>query len=157
MCETGGVPVKLWPRPPDGWPSEMWSVPYVGSASPGRAPQGSWLGGANCQLFAYGVLSLFGMDCPPLRSSCLWDDRDATTVVCRPQPLDLALFNPDHNPFGAHLGVWMAPDEILHLCREVGRPAVWSPGDFSRRPRYATIVGFKRVTGRLPSENTGGR
>jgi hypothetical protein len=25
-------------------------------------------------------------------------------------------------PYGAHVGLWMAPDEILHLCREVGVP-----------------------------------
>jgi hypothetical protein len=126
----------------------MWAVPYVGSASPGRVPTGSWLNGANCQLFAYGVLGLFGIDCPPLPSSRLWEDRDTTVVVHQPQPLDLALFNAREDPFGAHLGLWMAPDEVVHLCKEVGHPVVWPLEEFARRTRYAAIVGYKRVTRR---------
>jgi hypothetical protein len=140
------MPVSSWPLPPGGWPPGIWDVPYVGSASPGRVPPGAWLTGANCQVFAYGFLSLFGIACPPLPSSRLWRDRDATVVVSEPQPLDLALFNATDDPFGAHLGVWMAPDEIVHLCKEVGHPMVWPLEEFSRRARYDTIVGFKRVT-----------
>jgi hypothetical protein len=120
-------------------------VPYVGSASPGRATPGSWLAGANCQLFAYGVLSLFGITCPPLPSTRLWRDCRATVAVEQPEPLDIALFNATPDPFGAHLGLWMAPDEVIHLCKEVGHPVVWPLDEFSRRARYATVVGFKRV------------
>lgn len=105
----------------------------------------SWLDGSNCQRYAYGVLSLFGSLCPPLRSSDLWADHDATIAVGQPEPLDLVLFNGAEDPYGAHVGLWMAPDEVLHLSGEVGFPAVWPLAEFARRPRYATIVGFKRV------------
>jgi hypothetical protein len=83
---------------------------------------------------------------PPLRSSDLWED-DACTerVTGAPQPLDIALFNPTPDPWGAHLGLWMAEDEILHLNQEMGRPVVWPVATFLERERYATVVGFKRA------------
>jgi hypothetical protein len=36
------------------------------------------------------------------------------------------LLNATHDPFGAHTGVWMAPEEILHLSAEIAVPAVWT-------------------------------
>ena len=64
-----------------------------------------------------------------------------------PEPLDLMLYNKTADPFGAHVAVWMAPGEILHLCHEIGVPAIWTPAMFAARPRYATLIGLKRVTG----------
>jgi hypothetical protein len=122
----------------------MWQVPYVSSAVPGVRAPSSWLQGSNCQRFAYGFLAAFGVACPPLRSSELWSDREFTVEVDDPQPLDLVLFNRKNDPSGAHIGVWMAPDEVLHLSREVGVPAVWNLAEFAARPRYATRIGFKR-------------
>ena len=60
-------------------------------------------------------------------------------------PLDLVLFNENKVAFGAHVALVMADDELLHLCHEVGRPAVWSWSDFRSRPRYGTFIGAKRV------------
>jgi hypothetical protein len=113
------------------------------SAGPGCDRPASWLDGSNCQRFAYGVLALFGLACPPLRSSDLWDDQSSTAVARDPRPLDLVLYNKTDAPFGAHVAVWMAPGEILHLCHEIGVPAVWPPTMFAARPRYATLIGFK--------------
>ena len=62
-----------------------------------------------------------------------------------PEPLDLVLFNFSEESYGAHVGIYMASHEILHLSQEVGRPAVWSFEEFALRPRYSTIVGIKRV------------
>jgi hypothetical protein len=42
----------------------------------------------------------------------------------------------------------MAPDEVLHLSREVGVPAVWPLSDFAARARFIILVGFKRVIAR---------
>jgi hypothetical protein len=70
-------------------------------------------------------------------------------VVRDPEPLDLVLYNKTAIPFSAHVALWMAPGEILHLCHEVGVPVIWSPAIFAARPRYATLIGFKRVTARL--------
>ncbi|MBB6397480.1 cell wall-associated NlpC family hydrolase [Actinomadura coerulea] len=106
--------------------------------------------GANCQLFAYEVLTLFGFDPPDLRSSELWADADFTEPVAAARPYDLVLFNPTQDAWGAHVGVVAGADQILHLCAEVGHPAVWSWQEFRARPRYRTLVGIKRVTRRLP-------
>lgn len=139
--------IRAWPAPRNGWPTVLSQVSYTSSAIPGtNTPPSSWLEGSNCQSFAYGVLSLFGLTCPPLRSSELWNDIDVTAAAEDPRPLDLVLFNATDDPFGAHVGLWMAPDEILHLCGELGRPAVWPLAAFAARPRYATLIGFKRVT-----------
>lgn len=137
-----------WTPPQGGWPSRLFEVPYIASAGPDSTQPPSWLSGSNCQRFAYGLLALFGRPCPPLRSSELWEDRDSTFIVEQPEPLDLVLFNASKDPYGAHVGVWMAVDEVLHLSKEVGAPAVWSIEQFASRPRYATIVGLKRVTAR---------
>jgi hypothetical protein len=103
------------------------------------------VGGANCQLFAYEVLEHFGLRAPPLRSGELWADRDSTVRVETAQPLDLLLFGATDDAYGAHIGVWAGAEEILHLCAEVGRPAVWGPADFAARERYRVVIGIKRV------------
>jgi hypothetical protein len=76
--------------------------------------------------------------------------RAATAVVRDPEPLDLMLYNRTADPFSAHVAVWMAPGEILHLCHEIGVPVIWPPAMFAARPRYATLIGLKRVTARPP-------
>ncbi|GAB7029766.1 cell wall hydrolase [Streptomyces sp. NPDC021749] len=111
--------------------------------------------GANCQRYAYAVLRHFGLWVPPLRSAELWADTRATRQAGRPRPLDLVLF--DAGPvrgrpegYGAHVGVHLGLDAVLHLCREVGRPAVWRYGDFAARARYARFLGAKRLRGAAP-------
>ncbi|MGW7573938.1 cell wall hydrolase [Streptomyces sp. NPDC054765] len=106
--------------------------------------------GANCQRYAYAVLRHFGLLIPPLRSAELWADERATRRTGRPRPLDLVLFDggpvPDRPPgYGAHVGVHLGPDQVLHLCREAGRPAVWRYADFAARPRYGRFLGAKRA------------
>ncbi|PJN41952.1 cell wall hydrolase [Streptomyces sp. CB02959] len=119
-----------------------------GAAGPGAPPDLG--GGANCQRYAYTVLGHFGLRVPPLRSAELWADRTATRRAVVPEPLDLVLFDAGSvagRPagYGAHVGVHLGPDRVLHLCREVGRPVVWSYADFAARPRYARFLGAKRV------------
>lgn len=134
-----------WTPPRTGWPSDIANVPFVLSAGPGATSPASWLKGSNCQRFAYGVLALFDLSCPPLRSSNLWEENEFTSVVNKPEPLDLVLFNSSSEPYGAHIGIYMAPNEVLHLCQEVGWPTVWTFEDFSKRLRYSTVVGIKKV------------
>jgi cell wall-associated NlpC family hydrolase len=131
-------------------PAEFVNVPYVAARYPGSPAVATRPGlaeGANCQLYAYAVLAHFGLRVPPLRSSELWTDRTATRVVPAARPLDLLLLGPSADPYGAHVGVCLAPDRILHLCRETGRPAVWSRADFRARERYRVLIGVKRVAG----------
>ncbi|MEU5211163.1 cell wall hydrolase [Streptomyces sp. NPDC020742] len=124
-----------------------------GAAPDASGPFADLVGGANCQRYAYAVLRHFGLRVPPLRSAELWADDRASARADRPRPLDLALF--DGGPvagrpegYGAHVGVHLGPDRVLHLCREVGRPVVWRYRDFAARPRYARLLGFKRAVHR---------
>ncbi|WP_282692733.1 hydrolase [Streptomyces sp. CC208A] len=129
-------------------PADFWTVRYDGSRFPGAAAVAARPGlaaGANCQLFAYEVLRHFGLRPPDLRSSELWDDTAATVRVPVARPLDLLLFNSTDRAYGAHVGVWTGDDAILHLCAEVGRPAVWRPEDFAVRGRYGVLLGAKRA------------
>ncbi|MFD7441237.1 hydrolase [Streptomyces sp. NPDC059909] len=130
-------------------PDAFWTVPYVGSRFPGSASVADRPGlaaGANCQLFAYEVLRHFDMAPPALRSSDLWEDTEATVRVAIARPLDLLLFNATDDPYGAHIGVSVGQDAVLHLSREVGRPAVWRLTDFAARRRYRVLIGAKRVS-----------
>nr|WP_236653414.1 hydrolase [Streptacidiphilus melanogenes] len=123
-------------------------MPYAGARHPGSPAVAARPGlaeGANCQLYAYAVLAHFGLRMPPLRSAELWADRAATRIVPTPGPLDLLLFAPTDNPYGAHVGLWLGPDQVLHLSREVGHPAVWPLAAFRARMRYRVLIGVKRV------------
>lgn len=137
-----------WPTPAQGWPAWLWSVPFDGSRYPGTGNPSPIGDGGNCQRYAYGVLAQFGYRIGDLRSSRLWADTDTTSHVRAGDltPLDLVLFNDGADPYGAHVGLVMATDQVLHLSREVGRPTIWSFAEFAARPRYATLLGGKRPT-----------
>ena len=133
----------MTPLAPPDW---LWAVPYDASALPSAEPllPGE---GANCQRFAYAVLTEAGRSVPPHRSSELWSDETLThPPLSATQPLDLVLFNDADEAYGAHLAVVVADDQLLHLCREVGQPTVWRWSDFVTRPRYAHVVGAVRPT-----------
>ena len=100
--------------------------------------------GSNCQRYAYAVLAAFGVDVPPFRSDDLWADVSVTRQVTVPEPLDLVLYGPSDDPFGAHVGVCLGGTKVLHLCEEIGTPIVWDFEDFAARPRYRSQIGFKR-------------
>lgn len=125
-------------------PAALWDVPYDGDRYPGAVPRGQVELGANCQLFAYEVLSHFGFTLPDLRSDELWRDTEATQVVLVPQPLDLVLVHDRQQAWGAHVGVMVSATEAVHLSKEVGRPAVWTLAQFAATPRFANLIGFKR-------------
>jgi len=92
------------------------------------------------------VLELFGITIAPHRSSELWDDEHFTRVPrAEAHRLDLALFNDTDTAWGAHLAIALSPDELLHLCREEGYPAIWSWDDFAARRRYSHLVGLLRA------------
>lgn len=127
-------------------PLRFFEVPYVAS----QIPAGDYgLGrGANCQRYAYAVLGHFGIDMPPLRSSDLWDDRVSTSLVTGDfEPLDLVLFGPGEDAYGAHVGLWTGPDGVLHLSRSVGVPTIWGLDQFAARPEYRVLIGAKRPLG----------
>jgi len=125
-------------------PSAWLATPYIYDRYPGKAEFDDPGKGANCQLFAYAVLGHFGLYVPPLRSSDLWDDSEFTHEVQLPEPLDLVFVNRTPEPYGAHIGVYADEARVLHLCKQIGRPALWALGDFAEHEQYRTLIGFKR-------------
>jgi hypothetical protein len=119
-------------------------VPYAAAGHPQSANPLTSGDGANCQRYAYAILALFNRSVPPHRSAELWADRQLEHPAA-PAPLDLMLFGPAPDPFGMHVAVWMAPDQLLHLCAEVGRPAVWAEREFAARARYRCRLGPVRA------------
>lgn len=139
---------------PDWLPERLRDTPYVAARHPGAAGvagSGDVAAGANCQLYACAVLGLHGLRVPLLRSSELWADTAATLRVDTPRPLDLVLFDAGADPnrpegWGAHVGIHVADDTVLHLCAEAGRPEAWTYREFAAHARYARLLGAKRVT-----------
>ena len=128
----------------DRLPAEFRTVRYDGA----RIPDGSHdlSAGANCQHYAYAVLAQFGLHLPPWRSSELWADMQATRQVTDFETLDLLLFSPEGEPFGAHVAVHAGEGRALHLCRSVGQPVIWSLKQFIVRPEYRVLIGGKRIS-----------
>ncbi|WP_460570241.1 hydrolase [Humibacter soli] len=132
-------------RLPDAWPAWAVCTPYVAAAHPQSVRPVPLDDGANCQTYAFAVLGLFGRRVPSHRSSELWDDpafahpdRDDAT------DLDIALFGPSEDAWGAHVAVILG-GRLLHLSAEEGRPALWDWQDFAARDRYSQVIGVVRV------------
>jgi hypothetical protein len=87
----------------------------------------------------------FGRQVPYFRSSNLWDDTEHTITVDQYQPLDLLLFSPTHNAWGAHVAVHVGNDRAIHLSRRVGLAAVWPLAQFAEYPQYRVLLGGKRA------------
>lgn len=82
-----------WPTPPGGWPGWLWTVRYDSARHPGTADVATVAEGANCQLYTYALLNLYGLSPRPHRSSELWGDRSYShPAVDDFAPLDVASF-----------------------------------------------------------------
>jgi hypothetical protein len=149
--------LRRWPERTPGIPRWVWDARYDGAQHP-QAPEPQATAGdpdpergANCQLYAYSVLGLTGRQPPPHRSSDLWDDAGLLHPgLDELEPWDLVLFNRDVDAYGAHVAVCLEGGRLLHLCAEIGRPAVWTWADFAARERYATVIGAVRVPAEEP-------
>jgi hypothetical protein len=126
-------------------PDRFWTIPYDIAHDRNSATLMGIETGANCQNFAYELLRHFGRQVPHLRSSNLWDDTEHTIAVDKYQPLDLLLFNPTHNAWGAHVAVYVGNDRAIHLSRRVGLAAVWPLAQFAGFPEYRVLLGGKRA------------
>lgn len=111
------------PIPATGWPGWVADAPYVGEAHPLGTRLGPIGSGANCQRYAYELVAMFGRAVPAVRSSELWALDLQHPAREEVRPLDLALFNDTEQAWGAHVAVVTATG-LLHLCSEVGRPAL---------------------------------
>jgi hypothetical protein len=138
-------------------PSYFFSVQYNGDCYPGAANTSGLTKGANCQQFAYELLRYFGRKVPDLRSSDLWEDELSTFKVTSLEPLDLLLYNSEPCAWGAHVAVFLNDDEIIHLSKELGLPAIWTHKQFLDHPRYRYFIGAKRVRHQSAGTDTGSK
>ncbi len=126
-------------------PEIFFNTHYDGSKYPGSNTCTGIKNGANCQYFAYELLRHYCLHVPNLRSSNLWEDTSYTLKVSEFEPLDLLLFNRDESPYGAHVGVYIGASKVLHLSREIGRPAIWDLPEFKKYEKYFHLIGGKRI------------
>jgi hypothetical protein len=107
--------------------------------------------GANCQAFAYALLRHFGRAISDFRSSTLWDDtRETVRVTGTLEPLDLLLFNPTTDSFGAHIAVYLGEGRAIHLSKRGGMPVGWPLEHFARERGYEILIGAKRIISAAP-------
>lgn len=125
-------------------PEQFQGVPYRGEFYPGAPNLGPLKQGANCQVFAYEFLRYHGFFIPDFRSSNLWEDKTYTQQIRKPEPLDLILVHDNQDSWGAHVGVYVGQDKVLHLSKSIGFPAVEPLEDLTKKPKYRFLIGFKR-------------
>ena len=101
--------------------------------------------GANCQQFAYELLRHFGKQIPDFRSSELWADEIHTEKVSEYEALDLLFFTTEGESCGAHIGVYLGENEVIHLSKDIGRPQIMGLDEFPKIDRYKILLGAKRA------------
>lgn len=126
-------------------PPSFLSVAYDAECFPGSATAVGLSRGANCQYFAFEFVRYFGKRIPDFRSSELWEDTNTTVRVLVFEPFDLLLYNSEERSWGAHVGVFLGEGSILHLSKELGRPAIWNHDRFLKELRYRYFIGGKRI------------
>lgn len=100
---------------------------------------------ANCQVYAYELLRYNNKSIPDYRSKELWEDTIYSTVVSwKYEPLDVLFFNKENNPYGAHLGVYIWDNKVLHNSKDIWKPAIFELDDFLRIEKYQFCIWAKR-------------
>lgn len=126
-------------------PDYFFEVKYNGSHYPGAEATNGLEGGANCQVFAYEILSHFGIQIPDFRSSELWEDTDFTKKVVGLEPLDILLWNKEKEAWGAHVGLYLGDNLAIHLSKSNEYPVIWTLEKFLEQDLYQVFIGAKRV------------
>jgi len=126
-------------------PERFKKVLYDNNRYPGAPGVQGVARGANCQQYAYELVRAFGFAIPDFRSSDLWADNAHTQFSKRPKRFDLVLVHNVPDPWGAHVGVYVGNDLVLHLSKKIGSPAIESIQSIMRRAQYRYLLGFKRI------------
>ncbi len=63
------------------------------------------------------------------------------------QPLDLVLWNNTPESYGAHVGIYVGDNQVLHLSRANSFPKVESLQAIATLPEYKVLLGGKRLKG----------
>lgn len=125
-------------------PEHFHAVPYKTDCFPGSDKSRGIEQGANCQYFAYELIRYYGCVIPDFRSSDLWEDAAHTSIVTHLQPLDLVLLHKTQNAWGAHVGVYVGNNFIIHLSKNIGFPIIQNLESVMQQPQYCCFIGAKR-------------
>jgi hypothetical protein len=141
------MPVDIFDlsRSPIAIPNHLQGVRYNAEHFPGAPGVKGVVGGANCQQYAYAVLRDHGFELPDFRSSELWLDGEHTVRAERMELFDLVLIHDNPDSWGAHVGLCVGDDLVLHLSKAIGVPAIERLADMQRRDEYRYLIGFKRL------------
>ncbi|MBT4836449.1 MAG: hypothetical protein HON94_03790 [Methylococcales bacterium] len=134
----------MQPITSDQIPAEFFNVKYNGKQIPG-SDLSIYQSGSNCQLFAYSLLSHFGFEVPPFRSSNLWEDEKFTERVDSLQPLDVLLYHNKLSSWGAHVGLYLGNGQVVHLSVENEYPVIQSHDSMNEIKKYQYFIGAKRL------------
>ena len=135
-------------------PDKFFKIPYNSKQYPGKKGTLNISKGANCQLFVYELLRHNGFNILfTFRSSDLWEDTRYTEKVDTLKPFDIAFFNKFFIPYGAHLGVFLGNNTVVHLSKIVGYPVIWSIDSFKKYDNYKFFLGAKRLKQTLKSKS----
>ncbi len=126
-------------------PERFWDVRYSADRFPGALGVTGVDGGANCQQYAFALLRHHGFALPDFRSSDLWEDVEHTAVADRMEPFDLVMVHNNPHSWGAHVGLCVGEELVLHLSKQIGAPAIETLEDMQQRDEYRYLIGFKRL------------
>ncbi len=121
-------------------------VKYKRSRIPGVERQKDlWLG-ANCQVYAYEFLKEFNRIIPNFRSKELWEDHIYTKKIEKDfLEFDIMLYNIKNESFGAHIGLYLGENKVLHLSKDNKTPMIESHESLLSQEKYRYFIGAKRV------------
>lgn len=126
-------------------PRQFIDVEYESSRIPGAPNQSDLSLGANCQVYAYELLTYFNKHPLQFRSSELWSDTTYTTEVVIFERLDLMLYNKIPKSYGAHVAVYIGNGKIIHLSQAIGKPEIINHNNMLLTSSYNFFIGAKRV------------
>ncbi|MBI2315125.1 C40 family peptidase [Candidatus Daviesbacteria bacterium] len=127
-------------------PIHFFYIKYNAKQFPGNTNRKGLKFGANCQYFVFELLKHFGVKVKKtFRSSELWEDVVETKKVKRLALFDIVFFNSTEKAYGAHLGVYLEKNKVIHLSRKVGYPTIWDIKEFFKYKEYKYYLGAKRV------------
>ena len=126
-------------------PKSFMDVSYESSRIPGVENQADLTLGANCQVYIYALLNHFGKNIPNFRSSELWDDIVFTKKVSDFHALDIMMYNDSVNAYGAHVGLYLGDQRVVHLSKDNGIPKVELHDELIKQRKYSVFIGAKRI------------
>ncbi len=126
-------------------PPWMMNIKYNPRIIPNGKEQDIISNGANCQVFAYHLLRHNNRIVPDFRSSELWDDDKFSIRITEDyQPLDVLFFHRKQEAYGAHIGVFIGNNQVIHNAKKIGLPIIWELNTFFEYPDYQFLLGGKR-------------